>query len=173
MRKRLLITALLLTVIAAGVWFAVDLQPPKPMSPAGDTGVTVGRQAPRFTLADLAGTPTGVWQPGKVTVLNFWASWCPPCREEMPELQRFAASQAQDVAFYGVNIQEPAAKIVGYLEQNKYILPVLMDSDGTVSSVYRITSIPTTIVIDKTGIIRYRKAGAVTEKELQAVIKAF
>lgn len=141
--------------------------------PIAEPGVTVGKLAPEFSLKDLNGNLVSIGRAGKVTVINFWATWCPPCRQEMPELEQFSLSSTTGMVFYAVNIQEQAAKVVGFLNQNKYTMPVLLDSDGTVANTFRINAIPTTIIMDKAGIVRFRKTGGVTKTELENVIKGF
>jgi cytochrome c biogenesis protein CcmG, thiol:disulfide interchange protein DsbE len=172
MRKRFLLIAFAVSIAAAGIWAVAAPQPPKPAdNPPAETGVTVGKMAPQFTLQDLTGKQVTVGPAGKITVLNFWATWCPPCREEMPQLQKFAGALPSGVVFYAVNLQEPAAKASAFLEQNNYSMPVLLDSGGTVASTFKVNAIPTTVIIDKTGKIRFRKAGGVTQNELEGVIK--
>lgn len=176
MRKRFLVIAFIVLAAAAGLWAMAAPQPtPQTQKPAdsqtAETGVTVGKAAPQFSRQDLAGKQVTVGAPGKITVVNFWATWCPPCREEMPQLEKFAQALPPDVVFYAVNIQETAEKANAFLQQNNYKMPVLLDSDGAVASIYKINAIPTTVIIDKTGKIRFRKAGGVTLAELEGVIK--
>ncbi len=168
MRKTLAIFIILLAVAVAGCAPGLAQQPPA--APAADTGVTPGKSAPRFTLKDLGGNAVAVPAPGRVTVVNFWATWCPPCREEMPELQKFAAANPA-VAFYAVNIQEPAAKVQAFLNQQGYTMPVLLDAGGNVAQTYRVTAIPTTVVVDKDGVIKFRRTGPVTDAELAGLIR--
>ncbi len=169
--KLLAFVLLLAASVAAGCAPAPAPQAPAPSpAPAAESGVTAGKTAPRFTLAGLAGGAVAVPEPGKVTVLNFWATWCPPCREEMPELDKFAAANPA-VAFYAVNLDEPAPKVAGYLRENGYKMPVLLDAGGSVAQTYRIRAIPTTVVIDRDGVVKYRKTGPVTAAELAGVIR--
>ena len=135
-----------------------------------ETGVTTGKTMPVISLPALDGRIVTAPR-GKVTVINFWATWCPPCREEMPELERFAKEYSQSVAFYAVNVQEPGDKVKEFMSHNKYAMPVLLDGEGVTAKTFRISAIPTTIVTDKDGVIRYRKAGGVTMSELEGVIK--
>lgn len=173
MRKRFLLIAMLLIVAVAGLWYiAADTGPVKKEPTAlAENGVTVGKRVAGFTLPDLEGKQITVGQSGKITVINFWATWCPPCREEMPELNQFARKYHQSLLFYAVNIQEPSSKVSEFLKQNNYTMPTLLDSDGTVAKHFRISAIPTTIVIDKDGLITYRKSGAMTMSELEEVLK--
>lgn len=146
--------------------------PAKPQEIAGsEVGATVGKQAPAFTLNALNGNPVAIAYKGKVTVINFWATWCPPCREEMPEMDKFAAQYSGTVAFYAVNIQEPASKVSEFMQTHNYKMPVLLDHDGTIGRQFRVSAIPTTVIVDKNGIIKYRKPGGVTFAEIENITK--
>jgi thiol-disulfide isomerase/thioredoxin len=157
---------ILLAVAFAGCAPGPAQQPPA----APKAGVAVGSLAPGFTLSDLKGAAVAAPVPGKVTVLNFWTTWCPYCRDEMLELEKFAAAH-KDVAFYAVNIMEPAAKADDFLRRNGYTMPVLLDGDGSVAQTYRASTIPTTLVIDKTGVVKFRKTGPLTAAELASLIR--
>jgi len=89
----------------------------------------------------------------------------------MPELDRFSQKYRQSVDFYAINIQEHSDKVSEFLKPSKYTMTVLLDSDGTVAKNFRISAIPTTIVIDKEGIIKFRKSGPVTMNELEEIMK--
>ena len=143
----------------------------KPVETAANIGVTVGNIVPGVMLAGLDGTQKSFGEAGKITVINFWATWCPPCKEEMPELDKFSSQYRDTVAFYAVNIQEPGDTVSSFLRQHKYTMPVYLDSDGTVAKLFRVRAIPTTIVADKTGLIKFRTAGAITAAELEGIIK--
>lgn len=178
MQKRFLIIVLVIA-IAAGFWFvgtgennsAGKTAPVKQEAAIeNEIGITVGKTVPVFTLKNMDGKEVTVGKSGKVTIINFWATWCPPCREEMPELEKFAVKHQQTVNFYALNIQEPGDKVADFLKQNKYTMPVLLDSEGVVGKTFRISAIPTTIVVDKNGVIKYRKSGGVTMSELEGVI---
>ena len=108
---------------------------------------------------------------GQRLLVNFWATWCPPCREEMPELDKFAAQYSGTVAFYAVNIQEPASKVSEFMQTHNYKMPVLLDHDGTIGKQFRVSAIPTTVIVDKNGIIKYRKPGGVTFAEIENITK--
>jgi DsbE subfamily thiol:disulfide oxidoreductase len=135
-----------------------------------ETGVTIGKTAPAFTLSSLDGKTIEVGREKRPYVLNFWATWCPPCRAEIPELDEFARKYNGKIEFYAINLQESDEKVLNFLKPNNYNLPVLLDNSGTVAQTFRVTAIPTTIVVDAQGTICYRKTGGVTLSELEGII---
>ena len=137
---------------------------------AEETGFTVGKRLPEFALSTFQGKEITVVANGQPLVLNFWATWCPPCRQEMPELEKFSRQYNGKVTFYAINIQESGDKVTEFMTQNQYSMRVLADKDGAVARSFRVNSIPTTLVIDKLGIIKYRKSGPVTVVELEGVL---
>lgn len=136
------------------------------------TGVMTGNLLPEIQLPGPDGTVKKIGATGKITILNFWATWCPPCREEMPELGDFVHQYGSAVDFYAVNIQETPEQVAAFLAQGKLILPVLFDKEGTVARSFRISAIPTTLIADKKGVIRFRKTGGVTRSEMEKVVKS-
>ena len=97
---------------------------------------------------------------GKVVVLNFWATWCPPCRDEMPAMERaWQKTKARDVMLLGINVGEDADTIFEFTGQYPVSFPLLMDRDSTVIKQYPVTGLPTTFVIDSKGQARYRAVG--------------
>ena len=99
---------------------------------------------------------------GKVVVVNFWAVWCPPCREEMPSLERLRRKLADKaVVVMAVNQGEDAEQILSYLWGLDPVpeFPILLDSDMKVSADWNVTGLPTTYIIDKKGNIVYRMIG--------------
>lgn len=137
---------------------------------AAEEGATVGKVMPQFTLSNLAGDSITVAPAGKVTILNFWASWCPPCRSEMPELNEFYLQNKDKVDFYAINVGEAGSKVSSFMKSNQYSLPVLLDSDGAVSSQFLARYIPMTLVIDRNGVIQFRKVGPVTKSQLEEIV---
>ena len=141
--------------------------------PLPAVGTAVGDRLPALTLLDAAGGTVALPPAnGQVTVLNFWASWCPPCREEMPELAQFARQYRGQVNFYAIDLKESPAKVQAYLAREQLSLPVLFDQNGTAVQALQINAIPTTLLADKNGVIRFRKTGPVTEEELRAAVAA-
>lgn len=91
---------------------------------------------------------------GKVVILNFWASWCPPCREEMPSLERlYKGYKDKGLLILGVNYMETPKKVKGFMKEFKLTFPTLLDKDGEVMREYMVVGIPTTFIIDKKGMV--------------------
>lgn len=173
MNKRIIILTIALIAAALGYYWYThsNVNPNKSSLPAG-TGVRVGVKLAPFTLDSLSGSQITVGQPGKITVINFWATWCPPCQEEMPDLEIFSQRNKQKVDFYAVNLHESQGKIKNFMNENKYTMTVLLDRDGEIAKKFQVTAIPTTIIVNKHGTIKYRKSGAMTINELEGIINS-
>ena len=168
MSRKGLLLVLGLIVVMAGFWYISSSNSNNQKLPlSSDTGTKLGKPIASFTLDNLAGEKVTVGQPGKITVINFWATWCPPCQEEMPELDQFAKRNQQKINFYAVNLQESSGKVSDFMNKNKYTMPVLLDKEGVVAKQFQVTAIPTTIIVDKNGLIKHRKSGAMTRNELE------
>ncbi|MFC1932120.1 TlpA family protein disulfide reductase [Chloroflexota bacterium] len=129
----------------------------------------VGKLAPDFQLLNLEGQSISLNDfRGSPVILNFWATWCSPCRAEMPFLQEIYedwTGKSPSVAMLTINIKENSTRVKDFLETYNLSLPVLLDTDGNVSNKYNITGIPTTFFIDKDGIIQEKIVGAFRNKE--------
>lgn len=101
---------------------------------------------PRAGGADL--TPASL--KGKVTLLNFWATWCPPCREEMPSIEKlYSALRGESFAVAAISVKEDSKTVDGFLKQNPFTFPVYLDPTGAASGNFVTRGIPTTFVLDK------------------------
>lgn len=91
---------------------------------------------------------------GKVVFLNFWATWCPPCREEMPSMQSLYDELApQGFEIIAVNVLEPESTVAEFIDEFGYTFPILLDTDGRVMAQYGVRAYPTTYVIDRKGYV--------------------
>ena len=132
----------------------------------------VGETALPFTARTLAGTTLSLDDVrGRVVVLNFWATWCGPCRTEMPDLARYQAEVGDRVAILGVNMQEPPSVVAPFVRQYGATLPILLDESGSVASPYRVTGLPTSVILDRAGVIRGRVVGPMTRDVLAARVE--
>jgi cytochrome c biogenesis protein CcmG/thiol:disulfide interchange protein DsbE len=150
--------ACFLILILGAVW--IFLSPVSDSAAAGSlvTAPRQGFQAPDFELLDLTGTVIRLSDlKGSAVVLNFWASWCPPCKAEMPAFQKIhLAYQDEQLQVLAINAttQDNLAKIHEFIRDNQLTLHVLLDSEGSVETTYMVQALPTTFFIDKEGIIR-------------------
>ena len=122
-----------------------------------------------FKLKDLNGKEVSLSDlRGKKVFLNFWASWCPPCKAEMPDIERlYEETKDSDLVILAVNLGEDKDTVKSFIDKNNYKFRILLDSDQTVAEQYSITSIPTSFFIDKNGTIVTKKIGAMTYEEMK------
>lgn len=114
-----------------------------------------------FSVKDQNGNSINVSDlKGKVVFINFWASWCPPCRAEFPSIQKFYEKYSLNnkLVFITVNMDEDLKSGSSYLEKEKYTIPFLVP-DGNIPKEYFSGSLPTTVVLDKTGKVRMKHEG--------------
>ena len=129
----------------------------KPLEPAVE-----GKPAPDFTLKDLAGNPVQLSTlKGKVVLVNFWATWCPPCREEIPSMVKMnQAMQGKPFQLLAISIDEGGKDAVAdFFKKGGVTLPALLDTDGAIAKRYGTTGVPETFVIDTKGVIMKKIVG--------------
>ena len=138
------------------------------------SAVAKGEKAPAFSTKSIDGVQyrVGVDQQ-KVTLITFWASWCHACKNEMPCLQRIAEKYTDRLCVLAINATkydtEKEAKT--FFAQTHATFPMILDHEGKISDLYRITSFPTNILIDHRGVIRHLLLGVPSEGELDQYIK--
>jgi peroxiredoxin len=149
--KKLILISCLLLLISVG--------PSLPgtaggMSPLNSDNI-VNSKAPDFALKDMSGRTVSLTAlKGKVVLLNFFATWCPPCRAEMPSFNRLYRSLKQrGLEVVAVSSDRSINDIKDFLEKNKVDFPVLFDTDRGTTKQYRVFSMPTTFLINKNGVI--------------------
>jgi cytochrome c biogenesis protein CcmG, thiol:disulfide interchange protein DsbE len=138
-----------------------------PVSPPGSqSGLPrIGAPAPDVDLPLLqGGTSALAGERGKVVLLNFWATWCEPCRAEMPELQHLADElQAERFTLLTVDVQDDRADIADFRKSLGLRLPTLLDEDGEVSHRYGVRALPATFLIDAEGDVRQQRLGPLVD----------
>ena len=178
------IATLVVVVVGFGIWFleirgdgggveaeaglgVVALE--DALNPTGEApAAEVGRAAPSFRLRSLDGSVAELADyRGRYVLLNFWASWCGPCRGETPALQAFFERESPGLVVVGVNQQEGPETARAFTEQFAVTYPIVLDRDGQVSGAYRVsTGLPVSFLIDPEGVIRRVHLGALTEDDL-------
>ena len=127
----------------------------------------LNKPAPDFTLKALDGKNIKLSEmAGNVVLINFWASWCGPCREEMPLLNNLHNKYAPlGFAVFGVNVEEDVNGAQAFLRDYPVDFPVLLDSSNQVSKQYQVIAMPTTVMVDRDGRLRYLHKGYKTGDE--------
>ena len=131
------------------------------------TSPFLGLEAPEFELATLSNDQTKLSDfKGKPVILNFWATWCGPCRVEMPILEDLYKTHQTDLAILAVNFDEEAQTVQDFIGEYGLTFPVLLDPGGLVTEKYRVIGMPTTYFLDNKGIVRAVHIGTLSEKSL-------
>jgi peroxiredoxin len=141
----------------------------------GKVGVQVGNTAADFALQKPDGQTVKLSDyVGKKVILNFWASWCPPCREETPALAKFYKDyENQNVVLLGVNLtntEKTRDDAINFAKQSNVTFPILLDTEGKAADQYALVAYPTTVIIDSHGEIRYKYIGGVSYDALKKTI---
>lgn len=124
--------------------------------PQVSKGGLVGNVAPDFTLTDMHGQQVSLSQfRGKVVILNFWATWCPPCREEMPSMERlYRDYQDKGLVMLAVNVDENGKQAVAeFLQKTPHSFPILLDSENVAQNTYGVFRFPESFIIDRNGVV--------------------
>jgi thiol-disulfide isomerase/thioredoxin len=137
----------------------------------GPEGV-VGEPAPVFALHDDRGFPASLDQyRGRVVLMNLWASWCPPCRAEMPDLQRLANIYARrGIAIVGVNEGESPQRARAFAQSLGIRFPIWIDAGQQYGRTYAALGLPTTVILDRRGVVARGFDGALTFAQMQSAV---
>ena len=125
-------------------------------------GIERGSIAPELKLETIDGKEVSLEDfRGKKVFINFWATWCPPCRAEMPDIQRFY--EDEDVVVLAVNLshtEDSLSTVKSFIEDGGFTFPVLLDKEGKVAETYKVYAYPTSYLIDSDGRVQYTALGA-------------
>jgi thiol-disulfide isomerase/thioredoxin len=165
MKKKVLVAFLMLSFFA--FIFSSCSRPPS----SREAIVEIGREAPKFKLPDLSGQVVSLDQyKGKVVMLDFWATWCGPCRMSMPILESLQKEYSNDLTLLAINLQEPRDGVRDFVREQSIHSRVLLDEDGAVGEIYGAGSIPMQVLIDRTGTVRYIVLGVRSSAELREMV---
>lgn len=136
-------------------------------------GIEIGKSAPDFTLTKLDGTNVKLSDlKGKKVILNFWATWCGPCQQEMPDMEAFYKEHKENVEILAVNYTPSEKgggeeKVSNFIKEKGITFPVLLDKNIDVTTAYKVITIPTSYFIDTKGVIQDKFIGPMTQKEME------
>lgn len=179
-RRELLMSAVgaLLGLVIVGVVWVVSGQSAQPALPAAGE---LNRPAPAIDLPGPNGSRVNLADyRGRVVLVNFWATWCEPCKEETPALvEAYQKLEAQGLTIIGVNLrrqEKPGTdgdtEIQSFLNQFGVRYPIAFDVEGEVAAAYQISPIPVSYFIDPSGTLRYVRVGTLTTSEVEALFGA-
>jgi len=174
MTKRNLSFAILTVLILGSVWIWLSRITETQASVERPAIPVPGHPAPDFTLETLDGQTLQLSDlQGQAVVLNFWASWCPPCRAEMPELeQAYVENGDSGLVVLGVNQGEQQAVANDFIQRFALTFPIVLDQELVASRHYKVNSLPTTFFIDRNGIIRDQVTGQVNTALLNEKLRS-
>jgi cytochrome c biogenesis protein CcmG, thiol:disulfide interchange protein DsbE len=142
---------------------------PNPKAPA--VKVAVGSTAPDFVLRDLDGNDVALSDyRGKPLLINFWATWCPPCRQELPLIQRTYEANIGAFEVLGVDVREEPVRVRLMVSEFSLTYNTVLDTDGKVAISYKATSFPTSFFLDKNGVIKSIRIGELTETTMRGEV---
>jgi DsbE subfamily thiol:disulfide oxidoreductase len=168
-RAKLLVIVSAVLAVVAVLWLVTAMRP----SQEPGAAVELSGPMPELSGADLTG---GSVDPGRyrgdVVVVNFWASWCGPCRREQPGLQRLSEEYGdRAVRVIGVNFKDDSAAAREYLREFGVTYPSVQDRTGEIAFDFDVPYLPATVLVDATGELRYRLLGAQTESNVRRYVE--
>ena len=164
---------LVLAAILGGL-FALDRTGGSDLGPLDDRSPSVGELAPQFELRNVDGQVVRLSDfRGKVVWINFWATWCGPCRRELPDIARLAAEFGDDdLVVLAVNQEQSATVARDFWEELGLDLPILLDSGREVSDQYRLRGLPDNFFIDREGVLQSFQLGFLVEEQMRESLAA-
>lgn len=172
-RRSMPVCAMLFFLIAFTGLYGCKRSEKEKASIMEDLPAEVGGAAAPFTIKTFAGDKISLEKlKGKVVVINFFASWCGPCRDEAPSLQRlYLKYRDSGVEFVGIAVQDSVDGATGFVKRYGWTLPAGLDENGDIADAYKVLGVPKTCVIGKDGHVLYAHTGTISEEGLDEEIK--
>jgi cytochrome c biogenesis protein CcmG, thiol:disulfide interchange protein DsbE len=164
--RKFIVILLLLAVTGYGIWNALAAEKTK------EVGLSVGDVAPDFALQTLTGETMRLSDfRGKPVIVNFWTTWCPPCKKEMPDMEKFYQHYHSEVGLLAVHLtsQDTVENAKSFINDYQLSFPVVLDKKQKVLKKYQIQTIPTSYIIDGDGVIRKKMIGPMTYKQMEEI----
>ncbi|QYR23444.1 TlpA family protein disulfide reductase [Paenibacillus sp. sptzw28] len=172
MKRTIFLIAIVLVLAGAAIYVNNDKQS-EALSASAEMKPKPGYSAPTLMLPDLNDKDVAIGgKRDKPTIINFWASWCGPCETEAPDLQALSQKYGDRLDLYGINAtsydRERQAR--EFVIQQNLTFPILMDRDGKATELYKVSSFPTSLLIDSKGIVRERIPGIISKDQWEEII---
>lgn len=172
MLRKFLIGFVLFSVVVTAAVYALDLEP-KQNSASNTTKVASAAPAPQFTAMDMQGKLVTLESlKGKPVFLNFWATWCPPCVQEMPHIQAMYEKYGDKMHFVVLNADASKEEVIEFMTEKGYKFPTYLNHDNNSINAYGIQSIPATFIIDAQGNLVKSEIGGLSKAQMESAIKA-
>jgi thiol-disulfide isomerase/thioredoxin len=163
---------IILVLVVGGMWVFVNRIPQQSTLTGLEPAPVQGHPAPEISLVSTAGQLMTLSDyRGKPVIINFWATWCAPCRAETPDLQAIHRELGDQVVIFSVNAtQQDQGNIEGFMEEFGVTFPVALDTEGEAFAAYRVLGLPTTVFINKEGIVEEVFTGPVNKAYVESKI---
>lgn len=169
-KKRLIVRSLILGIMFAAVIYTLYAN----FTKDARGQVAIGDKAPDFILSDMEGNKHQLSDyKGRGVFLNFWGTWCKPCEREMPYMNnQYKVYKDQGVEILAVNVGEPDFSINKFIEKHKLVFPILKDTNKDVTTLYDITPLPTTMLVNPEGTITAIETGELSEERIKEMMES-
>ncbi|MBW7477720.1 TlpA family protein disulfide reductase [Paenibacillus oenotherae] len=172
--KRTIVLLFIVVVLTGAAIYQNNDKKEAAMAASSEMKPKPGFTAPALELPDLDDKPLAVGgKKDKLLLLNFWASWCGPCELEAPDLQALFKKYGDKVELYGVNgtTYDKERQAREFVKEFKLTFPILMDREGEATDLYKVTTFPTSFIIDSNGIVRERIPGVISMNEWEDLLE--